>query len=96
MPEPFVAPPGTENDDLSGGFKAFVIVMLIMVIASISLRFWSRSLTVRGNLEHGVARFWWDDWVALAAVVCRFFTVSISGGIFSNYDAFFCLNSLSS
>lgn len=70
MAEPFVPPPGTENDDLSGQFQGFVIAMTVMVVLSITLRFWSRSLIVRGNLEHGVGRFWWDDWVALAALVC--------------------------
>jgi hypothetical protein len=69
-PPPFVPPPGSENDDLSPGFNAFVIAMTVMVIVSISLRFWSRSIAVRANFEHSVARFWWDDWVALASVVC--------------------------
>jgi len=70
MSEPFVPPPGSENDDRSSGFQAFIIAMTVMTISSIALRFWSRGLRVRGNTENGATRFWWDDWMALAAVVC--------------------------
>ncbi|KAI1381690.1 hypothetical protein F4677DRAFT_407 [Hypoxylon crocopeplum] len=37
--------------------------MLVLTAMAITLRFWSRSLLTLHRL-----RFWWDDWVALAAV----------------------------
>ena len=40
---------------------ATVSVIVIQVIVVI-LRFWSRAISTR-------ARFWWDDWLVLAALV---------------------------
>ncbi|KAK6829821.1 hypothetical protein PG995_004398 [Apiospora arundinis] len=62
------APKVDLSEDRSGELKAFAIAMTVMTVVSISLRFWSRGLS---NLVPGSrhqARFWWDDWFALAAV----------------------------
>jgi hypothetical protein len=54
------------SDNRGPGFQAFTIVMLFITIIPITLRMWSRSLIVpRGRHEF---RFWWDDWMACAAV----------------------------
>ncbi|KAI0145932.1 hypothetical protein F4776DRAFT_608614 [Hypoxylon sp. NC0597] len=56
----------TGVEDRGPGLRSFLIVMLILTLVAITLRFWSRSLPV----YHGghKSRFWWDDWIALAAV----------------------------
>ncbi|KAI0415233.1 hypothetical protein F5X98DRAFT_229272 [Xylaria grammica] len=62
----FVPPPGSEHDDRGPGLRAFVIVLIVIVVTSISFRFFSRSLrSCENNQDY---RFWWDDWAALAAV----------------------------
>ncbi|OTA82973.1 hypothetical protein M434DRAFT_400821 [Hypoxylon sp. CO27-5] len=55
-----------DTDDLGGGLQAFVIVMIIVTVVFLALRFWSRSLTPH-SARATFHRFWWDDWVALAA-----------------------------
>ncbi|GAP88685.1 putative cfem domain-containing protein [Rosellinia necatrix] len=54
------------NDDRGPGLRSYIIVLLVLTFAAISLRFWSRSLSApQANRR---TRFWWDDWAALAAV----------------------------
>ncbi|KAJ5526482.1 hypothetical protein N7494_013132 [Penicillium frequentans] len=63
-------PPSAVHDDISGGIRAFFIVVTIVTVLSVSLRFWSRC--TRRNAARGAGRqtqrLWWDDWAALAAV----------------------------
>ena len=42
---------------------AFSIVMIILPTITVALRVWSR-LTPKSQ------RFWWDDWLAIASLVC--------------------------
>ena len=42
---------------------AFSIVMIILPTIAVALRLWSR-LTPKSQ------RFWWDDWFAIASLVC--------------------------
>lgn len=61
------ATPTANAQDRGPALRSFVIVMLALAVASISLRFWSRSL----SFPKGTRRphYWWDDWVALVSVV---------------------------
>ncbi|KAI1771756.1 hypothetical protein F4818DRAFT_428963 [Hypoxylon cercidicola] len=55
-----------DSEDRGPGLRAFLIVMIVLTILSITLRFWSRSLnSPRGRR---MSRFWWDDWASLASV----------------------------
>ncbi len=56
-------PPYNPNDYIGDQFLATIVVMTVVTLAAIILRFISRYLGEKGS------RFWWDDWVALAAVV---------------------------
>lgn len=62
------SPEAYKKADRGPGLQAFVIVMTIVTVLSILLRFMSRSLSPRHPGQHH-ARFWLDDWTALAAVV---------------------------
>jgi hypothetical protein len=64
--QPIVMLPGS-YDDRGPGLRAFVIVLLIVMILSITLRFWSRALAKAG--ADPTPRFWWDDWLSLLALV---------------------------
>lgn len=57
-----------DDADRSPGYKAFVIVMIAMTIAATALRFLSRSISTSPS-HYTYLRFWWDDWIALAAAV---------------------------
>jgi hypothetical protein len=48
-------------------YSAFLIVMTVVVVIAIIVRFWSRALAV--SEKRLTLRYWWDDWLALAAVV---------------------------
>lgn len=61
-------PPGSE-ENRAPAYKAFLTLMTILTTATITLRFWSRSMGPRGMSGASVHRFWWDDWVALLSVV---------------------------
>lgn len=65
------SPSAAAMDDASGGSRAFVIIVTIGSITTISLRFWSRSIqrAPDGLGSSHISRFWWDDWAALAAMV---------------------------
>ena len=45
------------------GLQALLIVMIVLPTIAVVLRVWSR-LTLKGQ------RFWWDDWFAIASLVC--------------------------
>ncbi|KAI1777430.1 hypothetical protein F4818DRAFT_439786 [Hypoxylon cercidicola] len=55
-----------DDADRSPGYKAFVIAMIAMTIAATVLRFLSRSISTSSS-QYTYLRFWWDDWIALAA-----------------------------
>ncbi|KAI1355424.1 hypothetical protein F5Y01DRAFT_310865 [Xylaria sp. FL0043] len=56
----------SSGDDRGPGLRSYIIVLLVVTFAAITLRFWSRSLSApQANRR---SRFWWDDWAALAAV----------------------------
>lgn len=61
----------TSNEDLGPGFRAFVITMIVVSTTVVGLRFWSRSIGPRVSHGKTLHRFWWDDWVALFALVSR-------------------------
>lgn len=67
MDPSFVPPTETANENRGPGLRAFNIVMIIVVVTAICLRFLSRALGSSGPGQK--PRFWWDDWVALLAVV---------------------------
>ena len=54
-------------NDRGRGLLAFAVVMLVISISAVGLRFWSRAL---GSSDRG-AKYWWDDWTALASLVRR-------------------------
>ena len=45
------------------GLTAFCIVMMILSILAVVLRIWSRLISKK-------LKFWWDDWCAIASLVC--------------------------
>ncbi len=47
------------------GFAALSVVMIILPTVAVTLRVWSR-LTLKSQ------RIWWDDWFAIASLVCAF------------------------
>ncbi|KAI1371685.1 hypothetical protein F4677DRAFT_450169 [Hypoxylon crocopeplum] len=55
------------QEDRGPQFHTFIIVMIVLTIFAISLRFISRGL--RSPEDRHQSRFWWDDWIALAAVL---------------------------
>lgn len=57
-----------ENEDLGPPFEAFLTILTILSTLAITLRFWSRSL-LSTREGHYHKQFWWDDWLALAAMV---------------------------
>jgi hypothetical protein len=48
--------------------RAALIVYLVVAVVAVLLRFWSRALAASHTTPDGSARFWWDDWFALAAL----------------------------
>ncbi|KAI0973526.1 hypothetical protein F4678DRAFT_427025 [Xylaria arbuscula] len=58
--------PPTNGDDRGPSFRVFIIIVLILSVTAVSLRLWSRSLgKSQTSFRH---KFWWDDWLALAAI----------------------------
>lgn len=53
--------------DRGPGLKAFLIFLIVFSSVVILLRFISRALSEAK--VGGTSRFWWDDWLALAALV---------------------------
>ncbi|KAH7304048.1 hypothetical protein B0I35DRAFT_445776 [Stachybotrys elegans] len=60
-------PDSNDDDNIGPGFRAYIIVMLTVSLLAVTLRFWSRFLNK--ELGRSRVRFWWDDWVALAATI---------------------------
>ncbi|KAH9905371.1 hypothetical protein F4778DRAFT_705397 [Xylariomycetidae sp. FL2044] len=54
-----------DSDDRGPGLQAYVIVMVVITISAIVLRFVSRGIVSQANKYQ--RRFWYDDWLALAA-----------------------------
>lgn len=50
------------GDDRGSQIRAVTYVMLILATVAVALRLWARHITRQ-------ARFWWDDWLCLAALV---------------------------
>ncbi|KAI1743396.1 hypothetical protein F4680DRAFT_410029 [Xylaria scruposa] len=56
---------GVANEDRGPALRIYVITLFIVALIATLLRFWSRALYIpQGRQFH---RFWWDDWIALAA-----------------------------
>ena len=51
--------------DHAASLRAYQVVMLVTPVVAIVLRFWSRALAPSSKAP----RIWWDDWLALAALV---------------------------
>lgn len=62
----------SDSDDISRNILAFSVIMNVLAWIAISLRFWSRAIGSgpRASTRH-VHRFWWDDWLALLAMVSQ-------------------------
>lgn len=73
--------PGYFVEDRGPGLRSFIIVMLILTVASITLRFWSRSLSFNRGTRR--PQFWWDDWIALLSVVSRSAPLEVSWDVTS-------------
>lgn len=71
MSAPPAALPPNAHEYRGNSFKAVLIVLTVVTIGAVALRFTSRRLGKSGN------RYWWDDWMALAAVVCLLSVISI-------------------
>ncbi|KAI1129793.1 hypothetical protein F5Y10DRAFT_237654 [Nemania abortiva] len=56
------------SDDRGHPLRDYIIVLIILTLASIILRFVSRSLRSDTTPSGYKSSFWWDDWVALCAV----------------------------
>ena len=52
----------TTSPDKGPRIVAAAVSVIVVQVLVLILRFWSRSLSTR-------ARFWWDDWTVLAALV---------------------------
>ena len=50
------------HGDKGSHVLAAAICVIVIQVVAVALRFWSRALS-RGT------RFWWDDWMVLAALV---------------------------
>ncbi|KAI6081945.1 hypothetical protein F4821DRAFT_274532 [Hypoxylon rubiginosum] len=55
-----------DSDDLGPSFRIYVIFMIVLTVASLALRFLSRSLLPSSRQT---PRYRWDDWIALGAGV---------------------------
>ncbi|KEY74694.1 hypothetical protein S7711_05446 [Stachybotrys chartarum IBT 7711] len=64
--DPDTWPPGFEEENQGYGILGFTIVMTVVTVLAIVGRFWSRTLPATEAGQHG--RFWWDDWMAFAAM----------------------------
>jgi hypothetical protein len=73
-------PPAMDHRSRGLGFQIFNIIIMIAAAVSIVLRFWSRF--VNSSELSILARFWWDDWLALSALVCG---LSIDASDFSDF-----------
>lgn len=62
--------PPPEGDSMQGQLRSLLIAMLILPSIVILIRFWSRSLLADSDTSSIRAKYWWDDWTALAAAVC--------------------------
>jgi hypothetical protein len=58
--------PPNSHEYSAKGFREYMITINAVAFIAVGLRFYSRGLGDRRR-----ARFWWDDWVALASVVSR-------------------------
>lgn len=52
----------TSADNKGPRVVAAAVSVIVIQVVVVILRFWSRAILVR-------ARFWWDDWMVLAALV---------------------------
>jgi hypothetical protein len=52
------------TEDKGPQIRAVTYAMLVLATVAVALRFWARSVALK-------AGFWWDDWLSLAALVCR-------------------------
>ncbi|KAI1778652.1 hypothetical protein F4818DRAFT_438807 [Hypoxylon cercidicola] len=51
--------------DRGPAFRAYILVLTVLALVATAFRFWSRYLSI--PQQRHIHRFWWDDWVALAA-----------------------------
>jgi hypothetical protein len=56
-------------DEKQGALRSLLIAMTVVPTVVITIRFWSRALLQDFSLSKMPIRFWWDDWIALAAAV---------------------------
>lgn len=51
-------------DDKGPRITTVSVVMLVLATTAVALRFWGRYIAHK-------AGYWWDDWLALASLVCQ-------------------------
>ncbi|KAI0551569.1 hypothetical protein F4679DRAFT_131366 [Xylaria curta] len=56
--------------------QSFSIFVIVFTVVLVSLRFWSRSLLLRGP-RNQLRAFWWDDWAALASTILLLVQIAI-------------------
>ncbi|KAI0113584.1 hypothetical protein GGR51DRAFT_18886 [Nemania sp. FL0031] len=66
--------PGDENR--GPALQSFSIFVAVFTVVLVTLRFWSRSLALRGP-RNQVRAFWWDDWAALASTILLLVQIAI-------------------
>lgn len=59
------------NDDRGPGFRAFLIVMTVIMVVALVLRFISRTMLPKSARNYENSLIWWDDYVALAATCAQ-------------------------
>lgn len=59
------------DDDRGPGFRAFLIVMTVIMVVALILRFISRTMLPKSARNYENSLIWWDDYIALAATVCK-------------------------
>ena len=63
---------------------AAAVSVIVIQLVVLFLRFWSRAISTK-------ARFWWDDWTVLAALVslCWLLQCNCKGLTYENFEALF-------
>jgi hypothetical protein len=62
-----VLPPNILFDDRGPGLRAILIIFIVIMVVVMSLRLWSRAITK--ERARRVGGFWWENRLALAALV---------------------------
>ncbi|KAI0508521.1 hypothetical protein F5B22DRAFT_390034 [Xylaria bambusicola] len=64
---------GDNSENRGPPLRIYVVILFVVALIATGLRFWSRALYVPQSRQFH--RFWWDDWIALAAAAA--FTLEV-------------------